>query len=407
MRLINALTLLMIITLKRIRWASAILDLPPNPHWNHFTPIADILNTSADTTIIGLTNTMSFSTAITDPWFRADNCTTTPGWLAPMTCSAVEPFSFLGCQEQYQFCIANSRHTSSEYCTPLTGLYKLFPDLFLAKEPHWNGTTIPNLNPTQKGLYYFLAKLMANSQLHWQLGFIGAENLVAREYLWDGGFDMDMSANLPPNQWEIEVFNWMNVSLASAQRGGVTYSRPSEYDVGGGKTILQYIEHPQDPALRSLCGKIKVRSSRHTSFSVFALITTVLIGLSCVLSSFVIRKIFRFLQCRTGHGLYKSQEWAETSTFQLQRMAAEGKGIGPWRGKGDNVPTLADPDLLFSLAEGRQYGNMERTKGEFANNRSGGGYRPLNKYVSYQEEELGGQGFVELRDLGAEDIYNA
>jgi hypothetical protein len=187
----------------------------------------------------------------------------------------------------------------------------------------------------------------------------------------------------------------------------VTYSRPSEYDVGGGKTVLQYIEHPQDPALRSLCGKIKIRSSRHTSFSVFSLIATVLFGLSCILSSFVIRTIFTFLQRRTGHGLYKSQEWAETSTFQLQRMAAEGKGIGPWRGKEDNVPTLAEPDLLFSLAEGRQYGDMERTKGGFDNTRFGVRYRPLNKHISHQEEELGAQGFVELRDLGAGDIDGA
>lgn len=51
---------MIIITLKHLRCVNAILGLPSTPLWLQSTPIADIFNT-ADTTIIGLTNTIDFS----------------------------------------------------------------------------------------------------------------------------------------------------------------------------------------------------------------------------------------------------------------------------------------------------------------------------------------------------------
>jgi hypothetical protein len=397
------------ITLTHHRISNAILDLPLNPIWNQFAPIDDMLNTTADTTIIGLTNRNNFGALVSDPWFRADNCTVFPGSLAPMNCKAPNPLSFLGCQEQYQFCKAGSADSSatpdpatkgSHSCTPLAGLYKLFPDLLFAKGPQWNGTTLTDLNPTQKALYYFLAKIISSSQLHWQLGFIGHENLIAHDALWDAGFGFEMSAGLPSNQWETEVMNWMNVSLSSTQRGTVAYSRPGQYDVSSTNSSLQYIEQPQDPELRNLCGRIKIRSAQHTSFSVIGMAATISSGLMCILCSYAIRPLFTWTQRRTGHGIYKTQEWTESSTFQLQRMAAEGKGIGPWKGKEGDVPTLVEPEFRFSLADRRQYGNFESNSYLVSNNRYRVQYQPLNKRLSPREEEVDSQDFVELGNLG-------
>lgn len=368
----------------RIR--NAILDLPPNPIWNQFTPIDDLLNTTADTTVVGLTNRNNFGASVSDPWFRADNCTVLHGELFPEICQAPNPLSFLACQEQYQFCKAGSADSSAtldpategfHFCTPLTGLYKLFPDLLFAKGPQWNGTTLTDLNPTQEALYYFLAKIVSSSQLHWQLGFIGHENLIAQDALWDGGFGFKSSAGLPSNQWEKEVMNWMNVSLSSTQRGTLAYSRPSEYDVSSTNSSLQYIEQPQDPELRNLCGNIKIRSARHTSFSVIGMAATISFGLVCILCSYVIRPLFTWMQRHTGHGFYKTKEWMESSTFQLQRMAAEGRGIGPWTGKEGDMPTLVEPKSRFSLAGGRQHGDVEWNLDFVGNNGYGVQYQPL------------------------------
>lgn len=387
--------------------------MPPNPVWNQFTPISDLSNTTADTTVIGLTNRNNFAAPITDPWFRADNCTLRPQGLPPIVCQAPNPLSFLGCQEQYQFCkvdparpnsTSGNANTGSDSCTPLTGLYKLFPDLMFVKGSPWNGTVLPNLNPVQKALYYFLAKTMSNSQLHWQLGFIGYENLIAQEVVWDGGFDFDMSAGVPDDQWEIEVMNWLNVSLSTTQRATVAYSRPSQYDINTGNSSLQYIEKPQDPELGKLCSKIKIRSARHTSFSVVGMAATISFGIACILGSYAIRPFFGWIQRRTGHGIYKAQEWTESSTLQLQRMAAEGKGIGPWKGKEGDVPTLVEPDLRFRWTDGRQYGNVENTTdGTYGH---GAQYQPLNKRADHREDEVDAQGFVEMRHLGRRTAYS-
>jgi hypothetical protein len=148
-----------------------------------------------------------------------------------------------------------------------------------------------------------------------------------------------------------------------------SYSRPSQYDVSSTNSSLQYIEQPQDPELRNLCGRIKIQSARHTSFSVISMAATISFGVMCILCSYAIRPLFTWTQRRTGHGIYKTQEWTDSSTFQLQRIAAENKGIGPWKGKEGGVPTLVEPEFRFSLADGRQDGNVERNSDFVSNNR--------------------------------------
>ncbi|USP79295.1 hypothetical protein yc1106_06569 [Curvularia clavata] len=373
-----------------LKWTNAILDLPPIPAWFSFTPIPDLQNTTADMIIIGLTNRIDFASAINDPWFAAENCSIVAGALEATTCRAANPMSFLGCQEQYQFCKADHRSPSSgtptpESCTPLTGLYRLYPDIFLAKGFPWNGTTLTNLNPTQSALYTMLGKILSSSQLHFQLGFIGQENLVAQDSLWDAGFGFSLSATLPPNQWEIEVLNWMNVSLSNTQRGAVTYSRPSEFDVGRGSS-LDYMEHPVEPTLRSLCDQVKVRSATHTSFSVTVMGIIVALGLLFIITDLVVRNITASLQRRTGRGLDRKQEWISGSAFQLQRMAAEGKGFGPWKGRNADVPRLIEPGLHFSLTEG--YQSAMTSVRDTNEHNSGFQYGALNKRPAHQEGEM-------------------
>jgi hypothetical protein len=64
------------------------------------------------------------------------------------------------------------------------------------------------------------------------------------------------------------------------------------------------------------------------------------------------------------------------------------------------VPTLVEPEFRFSLADRRQYGNVESNSGLVGNNRYRVQYQPLNKRLSPQEEEVDSQDFVELGNLG-------
>lgn len=160
------------------------------------------------------------------------------------------------------------------------------------------------------------------------------------------------SAPLPSDHWEAEVRRWMDTTLAVLQRAGSVWARPPEFDVGPGISSLKYIISPQDVEGQRLCHKIKVRSTSHASLSVLGLGLT--LGLSCflVLWRWILPPLVSMLQLRSGKGLYKRLEWIETSVFQLQRVAAEGKGIGPWEGKEEVIPRLVGENRKFSLAMG-------------------------------------------------------
>jgi hypothetical protein len=139
------------------------------------------------------------------------------------------------------------------------------------------------------------------------------------------------------------------------------------------------MEHPQETELRRLCDQVKVRSANHTSFSVLAMAVTIVLGVLCILSDFVVRKAVFFFQRRTGHGIDKHQQWTDSSAFQLQRMAAEGAGIGPWKGTKDDVPTLVDSGLLFSLTRQQQTYNINDRSDQVSLDVAGIRYRALDK----------------------------
>ena len=276
---------------------------------------------------------IKYSEPIDDLWFDAKNCTESA--LFGQACTRTQPLSHMGCQERYQFCTSDG--TS---CSPFTGLYGTNSTL----------ESSSTLNPTQTALYALLWKLAWRTQINFQFTFIGSENLVANNYLWDGGsWSFGFSAALPSNHWHREVKNWMSVSLSEIQRATVAFAQPPDFDIGSGMPVHKYIEEPTDETTRLLCHKIEVKSAAHTSLSVLGLFLTLSVGLLLIVLSLCVPMLVSYSQKYTGRGLHKRLEWIETSTFQLQRMAAEGHGIGPWKGREDDVPTLARHNQPFNL----------------------------------------------------------
>jgi len=143
--------------------------------------------------------------------------------------------------------------------------------------------------------------------------------------------------------------NWMNTSLATLQSATYNFARPYQFDVGPGIPSLQYIMEPDNPDLQLLCSKIKFHSGAHTSFSVLGLFLILGISLFIIALNVSLPALVSVFQQRSGRGLHKRLEWIETSALQLQRMAAEGRGIGPWNGRENEVPTLAEFGRLFNL----------------------------------------------------------
>lgn len=239
--------------------------------------------------------------------------------------------------------------------------------------------------------------LPLDAQLNFQLIFVGRENLIANDYLWDGGTQFGLSAALPSNHWQSEVSNFMNVSLASLQRAAPSFAQPPDFDIGnpGGtenKNILQYIVKPTDPEMQVLCDSIKMRSKAHTSFKTMGLFLLIGLGLFIMLVNTVLPQLASWWQMRTGRGGYKRLEWVESNAFQLQRMAAEGRGVGPWIGKENDVPTLVNGNDRFNLT-----GMSLRQKGGEAV------VLQDTAYIGYQGSGYGhGQGGYEVVRMGDE-----
>lgn len=98
------------------------------------------------------------------------------------------------------------------------------------------------------------------------------------------------------------------------------------------------------------------------SFSVPAIALTLGIGFFCIFSYHLFRKLTLIIQRRTGRGVHRRLEWIESSAFQLQRMAAEGRGIGPWEGREDDVPRLVEYAHLFNLTAQSLKGRWSRVE---------------------------------------------
>jgi hypothetical protein len=141
----------------------------------------------------------------------------------------------------------------------------------------------------------------------------------------------------------------MNTSLAVMQRSAASFARPNEFDAGSGISSLQHIVEPTDPSMRLICHRVKIRSAEFTSFSVLRLSLIVAFGILIMSANGLIPVLTAAWQRRTGQGGYKRLEWIESKTFQLQRMAAEGRGTGPWEGKDADVPVLSEGGYRFNL----------------------------------------------------------
>ena len=117
-----------------------------------------------------------------------------------------------------------------------------------------------------------------------------------------------------------------------------------------------------EPAAQVLCHIMKSRSKEHTSFSVLGLSLLLFLGILLITLNLMLPKMVAYLQNHTGKGIHRRLEWIESSIFHLQRMAAEGRGIGPWEDRDQDVPRLCG-GKTFNLTMGSLEGWWARVGG--------------------------------------------
>lgn len=295
-----------------------------NPNESGFSPVPDFRRNDSDVTLTVLYNAAVYFGKVKDPWFKAENLSTsTPVWLPSRY------MSVLGCSQQYQFC-------NQKRCSPLTGLYEVGP------EPSED----LGLNKNQIATRKLLWKAAWGTQLGFLFLLMGNEALIAEDYLW--GTTM-WSSPLPDNQWQIEVQNLHNVSLALLQQRVVEYASPPNIEIRPGLNSLEHVIRPNNTADLDLCSRVKIRTTNYSSFSVLGLSIIMFVGTIIITTNIFLAMVISWIQKRTGFGLYNRLEWIESGALQLQRMASEGRGIGPWRGYEDSVPVPVTLEQKFSL----------------------------------------------------------
>ncbi|KAJ9669280.1 hypothetical protein H2201_000632 [Coniosporium apollinis] len=285
-----------------------------------FRPIPELQRSDADVNLLGLFSHVMYTGNVTDQWFDATIRSYIPGlgiqgWVSSRTVSV------LGCTEKYQFCNGNR-------CNSPTGLFSISGESMEALR----------LNARQIATFHLLWKVASAARLRYILYFLGNKILVANEKVY-GAFLV--SSPLPDNQWQIEMENLNNLSMAVLQQHVVEHASPQNIEVRPGVTSRQYIIPENTPEGKRLCANQKTRHAAYSSFNLLGICVIIFGGSLIILVNLSLPHLVGWIQKMTGIGLAARLDWIESETLQLQRMAFEGRGIGPWIGKQDRVPTTA------------------------------------------------------------------
>ncbi|KAB2568637.1 hypothetical protein BFW01_g2078 [Lasiodiplodia theobromae] len=131
-------------------------------------------------------------------------------------------------------------------------------------------------------------------------------------------------------------------------------------------TFLERWRGPQNAEEHKVCQNTKMRSNAHTNFSVFGLAFVFVTGTLLILLSWFLEPCVAYIQKRGGWtwffscrycccrrkphlhpstgfstNAYARLEWSANETLQLQRLAHEELGVGPWEACDSAIPVTA------------------------------------------------------------------
>lgn len=274
-------------------------------------------------------NDVTYATPVYDPWFNATKGPVLVNTLASnMTIyESGQPAKALGCTQRYQFC--NPALPTNTSCTPPLGIFEaaqtalstLFPDPTSRDSFEWSSRAIQN---------------MANG-FHEVVTILGGGALLATDTLSAVG-----QAGLPDNQWELELENWFQFTLADLQRA-VLDQATGPVD----PKAASFHSPPKTAGGRAVCINQKIRSDSYTSFNVLGLIIIFAVGGLIMLISLYLPLVTARIQ--RNRNPYASLEWISNDTLQLQRLAHEAVGAGEWTNACDDYPLARKHDLLAVL----------------------------------------------------------
>lgn len=204
-----------------------------------------------------------------------------------------------------------------------------------------------HLNSKQRAVFRLLLNAAWAMKIKFLSQLMGAEGLLAQQFVGEhaGGL---WSAPVYPDQWKREVENMHNISLAVLQQKVADYAGQPYMETQPGVSDEKFIRPPTTPEETALCKQIKIRSTRHTSFSIFGLSFILVMGASIILTSIWLPSIVFALRDQDRvREEYKTYDWWDSGLLQIQRVAYEDRGVGPWEGVARDAPVTISHGLTF------------------------------------------------------------
>ncbi|KAI1120637.1 hypothetical protein F5Y10DRAFT_289494 [Nemania abortiva] len=308
-----------------------------------FIPNPEISRADGDVSIVFLAgNGVIFSQPMDDQWYRAtvparnvtisymSNSSKSPTYMPK------EAASPLGCVEQHQWC--NTAYSGESGCGPLASIY----DSYRVAAVFFN-LTKEELSTPQDSVDGGIGTRLIWPGLirrYWNTGAIttvaalGETSLLSQRLLTRG-----VQSALPQNQWQLDVTNWWNASLASLQSSFVYTAM--------GPTIQSF--PPLNNEERSLCNSQKILSNAYSSFNLLALLLIYITSSLIIIFSYVAEPLLACLSRRYKYKQYELLEWTTNTSLQLHRLAHESTSPGSWSGGADKVPTTTQNEMLAHL----------------------------------------------------------
>jgi hypothetical protein len=283
----------------QVAYQDGVVADPLNEGFSFFDPIAGLMRSDADTSLIFLSFIGKYTGPVEDPWFSAHTLSLVdnPLPLVAKQYARDRPISTLGCTEQYQMCTGDGK------CTPLLGLNQV-QESFLKFD----------LSANQVVTFDRLMKANAVSSVSWIVQNLAFSTMPLLAINVSATQTHTLSLPVPDNQWQIEVGYWHSVAMSQLQR------TLTEYGTG---QISPNTDHliPARGADATFCRNIMIQSTVYSSFNVVALAVLISFGTLIIVTSLMIERLSSWIQIKWNRGRYGRQMWKDHDMlgFQLKR----------------------------------------------------------------------------------------
>ncbi|KAF4304011.1 hypothetical protein GTA08_BOTSDO07955 [Botryosphaeria dothidea] len=243
---------------------------------NYWDPIPELDRKDADVEMYFLSaNRVLFAENTTDEWYKASRPAYNISRISTEATLQVylqdEVASPLACAHQEQFC--NPNLPKNQRCAPLIGAAGV--DAQINAEKLFPESAWPRFEWIYRALVYraFRAPKIVKT--------LGSRVLSSKYALFNS-----VQGPIPDNQWQLDVENWHNATLALLQDAFVSTAR-GDHD----PRWSQWFYDPPDEESKKLCKSQKIRSNAYVSFNVFGLFFIFCLGGLIMLVSITVAPI--------------------------------------------------------------------------------------------------------------------